>query len=358
MPNWTFRRKTQKDGQRIWYARSTQPVRGADGKIGYRAVERSTRTSSIQEAREVARQLDLAFAEEANKPAPETPKASKGTMTFADAVGIYIESGYPTKFLAPIVQVIGLLPAKDIEQSDCLRVAREVYPGRTAATINRQVFTPISAVLRFVGLAPVLKRPHGHDALPTVDKAELPTDGWYDAVLEHLSPPKRALMLLISLHGLRIGEALNRKPSDVDPKRWTLLLQKTKDGNPYTIKLSEPVIDALKAYEWRKGKWLFGTKERSNINRDFAKACAKANVQTYGTHKIGRHSFAANVLAEGKSLPYLMQAGRWASLKAVARYAHLAKSEVDEEVRTLGKKWHEGRKSGAVVPMRKKIVGD
>lgn len=279
-------------------------------------------------------------------------------MTFADAVGIYIESGNSTKFLAPIVKVIGLKPARDVDQSDCLQVAREVYPERTAATVNRQVFTPICAVLRFVGIAPVLKRPKGHDALPTVDKTELPPDGWFDVVLEHLSPKNRALMLLIYLHGLRIGEALKRKPDDLDPKRWTLALSPTKDGKPYTIKLSEPVIDAIKAYDWRKGKWLFGTKERSNVSRDFRKACEKANVRTYGTHKIGRHSFAANVLAEGKSLPYLMQAGRWASLKAVARYAHLAKSEVDDEVRSLGKKWRERSKTAAVVPLRKKIAGD
>lgn len=358
MPNWTFRRKPHKDGSKIWYGRSRQPYRGENGKIAYRQIERSTKTASIQEAREIVRKLDLQFAEEANKPAPEAPKPAKETLTFADSVILYIESGYSPRYLEPIVEVIGTRPASQIEQADCLEVVRKHYPGCAASTINRQVWTPISAVLRFVGIVADLKRPKGHDRLPTVDKTELPPDGWFEAVYEHLSPTKRALMLLINLHGLRIGEAINRTPRDIDPKRWTLTLQNSKDGNPYVIKLSEPVIEALKAYEWRKGRWLFGTSQRSNISRDFRKACEKAKVRAYGTHKIGRHSFASNVLEEGKSLPFLMKAGRWASIKAVARYAHLAKSEVDAEVAELGRKWHESRQKGEVLPFRKKTASD
>jgi hypothetical protein len=53
-------------------------------------------------------------------------------------------------------------------------------------------------------------------------------------------------------------------------------------------------------------------------------------------------------------LSYLKKAGRWGSLKAVERYSHLAKSEVDEEARDAGKRWHESRKAGEVVPLRKK----
>ena len=66
------------------------------------------------------------------------------------------------------------------------------------------------------------------------------------------------------------------------------------------------------------------------------------------------HSFAAQILEEGKSLPFLKQAGRWASLKAVERYAHLAQSEVADEVRELGKKWHGSRKKGEVVKISSK----
>jgi integrase len=358
MSNWTFRQKTRKkDGAEVWYCRSWQSVRGEDGVVRRVQIERSIQTVSKSEARERAREFTAEFVEALSRPVPEK-KTAKQTLTFADAVGQYIETGGSKRYLEPIVRLIGLMPAADVDQPTCLDVVGRLYPNCTAATTNRQVWTPINAVLRFVDIRAPLKRPKGHDRLPTVDKAALPTDGWFDAVSEHLAPSKRALLLLISLHGLRISEAARRTPADVDPKRWTLTLPNTKDGSPYVIQLSRPVIDALMAYDWRGGKWLFGTSERGNIDRDLRKACAKAGVEPYGSHKIGRHSFAAKILEEGKSLPYLKQAGRWKSLKAVERYAHLAQSEVNDEVREFGAKWHAQRKAGEIIQIsskRKKI---
>ncbi len=48
-------------------------------------------------------------------------------------------------------------------------------------------------------------------------------------------------------------------------------------------------------------KWLFGTASRSNIQRDIRKACEKAGLRSYGTHRIGRHSFATRILEEGRA---------------------------------------------------------
>ena len=352
MPNWIFRPHIAKDGRKILYARSMQDIRGKDGKVTRKQVERSTGTASITEAREIVRQFDAEYIE-ALKREPEKA-ASVDVMTFADAVGIYVKSGNSGQYLDRIIEIIGLKAAKDIGQEDCLEVVARIYPNCKPTTTNRQVWTPINAVLRFVGLRPELKRPKGHDRLPTIDRTSIPPEGWFAAVLPHLSPSKRALMLLISLHGLRIGEAIKRTPADVDAKRWTLTLPKTKDGKPYVIKLSDPVIDALKSYKWRDGPWLFGTSQRSNISRDFRKACEKAGAPTFGTHRIGRHSFATKVLEEGKSLPYLKRAGRWASLKAVERYAHLASSEIDDEIREMAKSWHDGRKPSEIVPLKQK----
>lgn len=349
MPSWTFRQHTTKAGQKIWYCRSRQPFKEPDGEVRYRPVERSSGTSSKQEARERTREFDAEYLEASKRPAPEPAPKTKGPMTFADAVGIYVRSGNSELYLEPIVRILGLRPAKDIDQSDCLEVVAQLYANCKSSTTNRQVWTPICAVLRFNGFRPDLKRPKGHDRLPTVDRATLPPEGWFPKVLEMLSPKKRALMLLINLHGLRVSEAIRRTPADVDSNAWTLSLPNTKDGSPQVVQLSEPVVDALKAYDWRSEKWLFGTAERGNISRDFRRACELAKVDAYGTHKIGRHSFAAQILGEGKSLPFLKQAGRWASLKAVERYSHLAKSEVNDEVRDLGAKWHKKRKPSEIV---------
>ena len=354
MSNWSFYQHTQKDGKKIWYARSRQLVRGEDGIFRRKQVDRSTGTTSKHEARERARQFTDEYVEAKNHPVLQK-KAEKRTLTFADAVGQYIGTGGSERYLEPIVRLIGLKPAAEIDQETILDVVARLYPNCKASTTNRQVYTPILAALKIVGIRPNVKRPKGHDKLPVVDKATLPPEGWHAAVMEHLSPSKRACMMLINLHGLRISEAAQRTPADVDPKRWTLTLPNTKDGNPYLIQLCEPVVEAIKAIpNWRTQKWLFGTGERGNIGRAFRMACEKAGVASFGTHRIGRHSFAAQILEEGKSLPFLKSAGRWTSLKAVERYAHLAQSEVSDEVREMGKKWHGARKKGEIVSISSK----
>jgi hypothetical protein len=91
MPNWTFRTHTTKTGQKIYYARSRQPIRDPKtGKVCYRHVERSCGTTSIQTARE----FDKEYHEGAYNP-QDDPAHSEDVFTFADAVGVYVRSGSP-----------------------------------------------------------------------------------------------------------------------------------------------------------------------------------------------------------------------------------------------------------------------
>jgi hypothetical protein len=364
MPSWSFRTHISKDGKRIIYARSRQPFRQENDEIGYRQVERSCGTGSLQIAREKTREFDLEYAEELQR-----SRVQKGEeLTFADACEQYLLTGGSGRYLAPIIEKIGLKPVREIDQAVVLSLAKELQPGCKPSTLNRHIWTPVCAVMRFVGVRADLKR--GHDKLPTIDKTELPHDGWFDAVLEHLSPPKAALLLLITCHGLRISEAIERTPDDLDPMRWTLSVPDSKTGLPFLIRLAEPVVEAIKEMQRqqqdddarrqarrlkpRPRRWLFGTCHRSNVARDFARACEAAGVASFGTHIIGRHSFAARVLEEGKSLVFLQTAGRWKSLKAVARYAHLAQDEVADEVREMGKRWVNRPRKGKVVAIKHK----
>jgi integrase len=359
MSNWTFRTHRTKDGRKVIYARSRQPERCDDGSIRYRQVERSCGTSSIQAAREKVREFDREYHEITSR-GPATGKP----LTFMDAAEQYLLSGNSGRYLEPILKKIGLTPITEIDQALMLHLAKKLYPNCAASTVNRQLFTPVLAVCNFVGHRLALKRPKGHDKLPAIDRTDLPPDGWFGAVLQHLALPKRALLLVLTIHGRRISEIAERTPEDLDMRRWTLRIPDSKTGEPFVLHLAEPVIDALtemlteqkrvNELRVRQGKkpvkpnWLFGTASRSNIQRDIRKACEQAGLRSYGTHRIGRHSFATRILEEGRSLAFLQKAGGWKSLKAVARYAHLAKSEVADEVREIGRRWSEGLKNVSV----------
>jgi integrase len=229
-------------------------------------------------------------------------------------------------------------------------------PNASPATQNRQIYTPVLAVLNKAARAgkcrvPVLDRPEGHDKLKPLT---IPDQAWFDAVLPQCSPKLRACLMAITCHGLRIADAIERTPDDIEPEGWILHIPDTKNGEPAAIPLAEPVVEALTAYNWREGPWLFGTHNRSNIIRAIKAACKRAGVRYFGTHAIGRHSFATRVLKAGKSVKFLKEAGRWKSPAVpMRRYGHLERSEVNDEVKEIAADWSDKAKSRRVVTIKK-----
>lgn len=70
------------------------------------------------------------------------------TVTFAEATLTYLESGGEGRFLRRVLEYAGpdtLL--KDIDNDWLNRAARELYPDAAPATVNRQLITPVSAVV-------------------------------------------------------------------------------------------------------------------------------------------------------------------------------------------------------------------
>jgi integrase len=367
MSNWSFRKKFSKRlGKNVWYARKRLPFRKEDGTIERRLVEFSCGTSAKPEAYAKAAQFEAAHHEEFNR----EPVSAKEGLSFGQAAEQYLHNGHSGRFLEPILHEIGFKPVTQIDQGVMTALHRKLYPNAKPSTVNRQLYTPVCAVLRFVKVNANLNRPVGHDKAKVIDRNALPPDQWFELVAPYLSAAKRAVLLAINLHGMRIGEVLEREPMDFNPHRGTLMVPDTKTGKPVELNLADPVLDVLDEMfaEWRamdekrrlNGKpplhrpWLFGTANRSNFARDLQKACEKAGVPYYPSHMAGRHSFASDILGEGKSLPYLMAAGRWSSLKAVERYSHLAKSEVQDEVRAIAKARHERRKGGKIISLAKR----
>jgi len=107
------------------------------------------------------------------------------------------------------------------------------------------------------------------------------------------------------------------------------------------VRKCHSLIDVIKSIpNWRNKQWIFGTCNRSNIARSIRKACKKAGVTSFGTHAIGRYSFATRLLHDGKSLKFLMNAGRWKTARMpMMRYGHLEQSEVNEEVNAIADRW-------------------
>ncbi len=334
-----LRKYTTKSGETIYYIRATLPVREG-GQIVWKRREISTGVGTQKDARRIAREIEAEHYE-----AARVGSETDGSATlFAEAAILYLQGGGSGRFLPPIIEAIGHLPLSEITQITMQELAHDLYPGRAAQTVNRQLYTPILAVLNYAADAglcpkPSIKRPKGHAKRRQV---ETPDDAWFASVLPQLLPQMRALVLLLTLHGLRVGEALARTPADIDTTQqsWKLHIPDTKTGEPAIIELSAPVSQAISEIpNWRHQKWLLGTCYRGTVTKAIKAACQRAGIPYYGTHAIGRHAFAIRALRDGYSLKWVMQAGRWKdSAMPMKQYGHFENSEISRDVQRLSEK--------------------
>ena len=72
----------------------------------------------------------------------------RATATFAEAALSYLEIGGSKRFLEPVLRHFGTTPLVQIDQYAIELGARKVYPDVSNATLDRQFYTPVSAVMK------------------------------------------------------------------------------------------------------------------------------------------------------------------------------------------------------------------
>jgi integrase len=353
----SWREHTAKDGTVTRYARFRTPARKENGTVGTKPVERSVGSVTRREGAKLVEEWYQRDLESASLEPQSIP-------TFAEVALAYQHTQGASPYFEAILLQIGLRPITDINQGLIMKVAAAVYPNCTAATINRQLFTPVKAALRMQGelgtaIASRLKRPKGHDSLPDLD---VPAADWYRAVIPVANPWLRAFLLIGRLHGRRPGELLNRTVEHFNPNERTLAVYDTKGRQHIVLNLAEPAwaalmalprLDEAKAIERprnkaepsyrltkRKKSFLFGTNQKTTMRKWLVKACDLAGVRYHMPKEAGRHAFATGAVNEGKSTAWLTSAGYWKSPKIpLAKYVHLEKQNVAAEAKATGEGW-------------------
>jgi hypothetical protein len=80
-------------------------------------------------------------------PEPE-PVEPADERTFGQALGDYEQRTGNSQYLLPIFDEIGTLFLSKVTQKTVDDLAEKLYPNRTPATKNRQVYTPVISILR------------------------------------------------------------------------------------------------------------------------------------------------------------------------------------------------------------------
>lgn len=127
-------------GRRKWYARGTYPIRLADGTIerrrGYVGAGNDTRSACQVECDRLNAELEAAARD------------TEERITFARAVTTYVAQGHEARFLHPaIISKLGPIDCRAITADMVADLATQLYPNAKPSTINRQLYTPVIAVL-------------------------------------------------------------------------------------------------------------------------------------------------------------------------------------------------------------------
>ncbi|MFC6997933.1 tyrosine-type recombinase/integrase [Rufibacter roseus] len=154
----------------------------------------------------------------------------------------------------------------------------------------------------------------------------------------------RCMLQLLYAGGLRIGEVINLKITDVQSARNLLLIRGGKGKKDRTTLLSQKLLENLRTYfkQYRPKEWLFegqygGQYAVQSIRKVFNAAVLKARIQIKATPHTLRHSFATHLLEQGTDLRYIQTLLGHRNSKTTEIYTHVTTYALDKIVSPLDK---------------------
>ena len=157
--------------------------------------------------------------------------------------------------------------------------------------------------------------------------------------LKHLS-----MLVLIYSSGLRSGELLNLKISDIDSKRMTIHIKAAKGKKDRIVPLADSTLQLLRKYylKYRPKEFLFNGDSklqysRSSLQAIFRKACERASIRKRVTLHSLRHSYATHLLEGGINLRYIQEILGHNSPRTTQIYTLVTTDEVRKVVSPIEK---------------------
>lgn len=146
----------------------------------------------------------------------------------------------------------------------------------------------------------------------------------------------RAILFIVYSAGLRVGEVVRLKITDIDSDRMLIRIVQGKGRKDRYIILSEVALEALRIYvrKYRPDNWLFpGAKQNRflterTVQRILENAREKAGIRKKVTVHSLRHSFATHLLEGGVDLRYIQELLGHQSSKTTEIYTHVTEKSI------------------------------
>ncbi len=172
-----------------------------------------------------------------------------------------------------------------------------------------------------------VERPTKEKTLPVVlSKAEI------TAMIEKEENIKHKAVIMVGFSaGLRVGEIVNLRLTDIDSDRMQIRINQAKGKKDrYTI-LSQKTLIALREYfiKYNPSEWLFegwkGNRMSPKSIQDIVKNAAKrAGIKKRVTVHTLRHTFGTHLLEHGTDLRNIQEQMGHASIKTTQIYTHIS----------------------------------
>lgn len=302
----------------------------------------------------------------------------KQEPTFLSAAISYMNAGGERRFIGEfdektgqwkpgLVTHFGEKLLKEIDQAAIDEAAAALYPLAPPATRNRQVYTPVSAILKHAGMEKRLKRPKGSQGKQKIDWCQ-PEQAYrlFDAA-DALDLEFSIFLQFLCYTGCRLSDALNLTCNRVTLAESFAYLEETKNDLPRGVYLPPELVASLanhpngmergaqKAFRFRKNGRLYSlmAKVKKKAGEDLA----------FVTFHTFCHTWATWMRRYGKiDARGLVSTGRWKDAKSVARYEHVVVSEESMRADLLPTRKRKANKlhglstdSGAVLRLRSPV---
>jgi integrase len=253
-------------------------------------------------------------------------------QTFTDAATAYMDAGGERTYLRALWDHFGETPLSQIGQAEIDTAAAALKPNGSAATRNRHVYTPMSAVLRHAGVKLDLRRPKGSAGNKQT------TWLWPEQAFRlfeeagKLNQEFEALLRVLFYTGMRLNEALGLTWNDVRLDEGFAYVPDTKSGEPRAVFLPEVAVAAIASLQRRQGR-VFRFVKGGHLYSMLRAAAFKAEVDLpeRSAFHAARHSWATWMRRyAGLDTKGLVATGAWKDRKSADRYEHV---QVSEEAR-------------------------
>ena len=213
---------------------------------------------------------------------------------------------------------------------------RYIIANKLSASYQNQVINAVKLFFRIILLktmnVDLIYRPKNPKLLPNVlSKEEV------KAILSVQSNIKQKAMLsLIYSCGLRCGELLKLKLTDVDSKRGLLIIRQSKGRKDRIAPLSSKIVELLREYylAYKPSIYLFEGQFKETMYDERS----LQNVLKQALHKCGivkpvslhwlRHTYATHLLENGTDLRYIQELLGHSSSRTTEIYTHVSNREL------------------------------